>query len=148
MRVQTWIRTHKAHKSLYVHKSLVSFSIALFLPLYIYPKYKRVLERTMSFVQSAFLLQSMFDQDLIIFTSLSLPHLCVTSTYIYFPCVCLSTQNSQSSLRNICVFSPSLSRRGPLIQFSSSSLCTQPIYVVSVCSVHKVSKPNNKLNLS
>ena len=54
MRVQTSIRTHKAHKSLYVHKSLVSFSIALFLPLYIYPKYKRVLERTMSFVQSAF----------------------------------------------------------------------------------------------
>ena len=30
-----------------------------------------------------------------------------------------------------------------------SSLCTQPIYVhVSVCSAHKLSKPNNKLNLT
>ena len=134
MRVQTWIRTHKAHKSLYVHKSLVSFSIALFLPLYIYPKYKRVLERTMSFVQSAFLLQSMFDQDLIIFTSLSLPHLCVTSTYIYFPCVCLSTQNSQSSFEKyMCIFSLSFSP-GPshLVLFFlivySTHLCCQCVF--------------------
>ena len=98
MRVQTWIRTHKAHKSLYVHKSLVSFQSPLFLPLHINPKYKRVLKRTMNFVQSAFFVVvyvwSRLDN---LYFPLSPFLLSYVKRTFYFPCVCLSTQNSQSS---------------------------------------------------
>ena len=147
MRVQTWIRTHKAHEVV-VYIKLCKFQfVYLFLTLALLLNYKRILERRKERVlcKVLFLLQSMFDQDLIIFTSLSLPPFCPTSNvHFIFPVFAYLHKIHNILLRNI-IFSLSILSRFVLFFLI---LCTQPISVVSVCSVHKLSKPNSKLSLS
>ena len=132
MRVQTWIRTHKAHKSLYVHKSLVSFSIAPFLTL-IYPKYKRVLERTMSFVQSAFFVivyvWSRLDN---LYFPLSPSPLCYVNVHLFSLCLPINTKFTIFFWEIYVYFLP-LFLAGALSFSSLLPHCVLNPFMLSVC---------------